>query len=104
MKGDTMSQTLAGKPDQAYLDAVARIAQLETALAAKSAGRLTLKVSVDRTDKEGKPVKGTGALILYGLGRFPVTLYRSQWERLISFVPEITSFIAANTATLKTQD
>jgi hypothetical protein len=98
-----MSQVLKVEGDKSYQDAMARIAQLETALAAKSNGKLTLKVSVDRTDKSGNPVEGTGALILYGLGRFPVTLYRSQWERLITFVPEITAFIAANGATLKTQ-
>ena len=91
-----MSQVLTGKPDQAYTDAMARIATLEAALAAKSNGKLTLKISVDRTDKDGKAVKGSGALILYGLGRFPVTLYASQWDRLIAFIPEVKAFIDAN--------
>ena len=50
--------------------------------------KLTMKVS----DK--------GALSVYGLGRFPVTLYRGQWERLIGASQEITAFIAANSATL----
>ena len=91
-----MSQVLKVEGDKSYQDAMARIATLEAALAAKSNGRLTLKISVDRTDKAGNPVEGTGALILYGLGRFPVTLYASQWDRLIAFIPEVKAFIDAN--------
>lgn len=41
-----------------------------------------------------------GALMVQGLGQWPVTLYRSQWERLIPFIPEVTKFIAANSAAL----
>lgn len=37
-----------------------------------------------------------GALSVYGLGRNPVTLYRSQWERLIDAVPALIDFIEAN--------
>ena len=92
----TMSQVLKVEGDKSYQDAMARIATLEAQLAAKSNGKLTLKISVDRTDKAGKAVDGTGALILYGLGRFPVTLYASQWERLIAFIPEVKAFIDAN--------
>jgi hypothetical protein len=50
--------------------------------------KLTMKVS----DK--------GALSVYGLGRFPVTLYRGQWERLLGAQVEITAFIEANATTL----
>lgn len=46
--------------------------------------KLTMKVS----DK--------GALSIYGLGRFPVTLYRGQWERLLSEADTISAFITAN--------
>lgn len=63
--------------------------QLIALLTAASAPKaLTLKVS----DK--------GALSVYGLGRFPVTLYRGQWERLAKHMPEIERFIAANAALL----
>lgn len=43
-----------------------------------------------------------GGLSIYGLGRFPVTLYAGQWERLLApaQVAAITAFIAANAATL----
>lgn len=41
-------------------------------------------------------VSEKGALSVYGLGRFPVTLYRGQWERLLSHSAEIERFIKAN--------
>lgn len=45
-------------------------------------------------------VSDKGALSVYGLGRFPVTLYRGQWERLLSEAKAISAFIEANAATL----
>jgi hypothetical protein len=42
-----------------------------------------------------------GALSAYGLGRFPVTLYREQWEKLLGMAEEIKAFIKANDKTLK---
>jgi hypothetical protein len=41
-------------------------------------------------------VSEKGAISLYGLGRFPITLYRGQMERLIAHAPAITAFIATN--------
>jgi hypothetical protein len=41
-------------------------------------------------------VSEKGALSIYGLGRFPVTLYRGQWERLLNASPQIAAFIKAN--------
>ena len=41
-------------------------------------------------------VSKKGALSIYGFGRFPVTLYRGQWERLIAAQPQIAAFITAN--------
>lgn len=40
------------------------------------------------------------ALSVYGLGRFPVTLYRSQWEALAKAMPAIQKFIADNASKL----
>lgn len=57
------------------------IALLQAASAPKA---LTMKVSEK------------GALSIYGLGRFPVTLYRGQWERLMTAKPTIEAFIASN--------
>ena len=51
-------------------------------------------------------VSEKGGLSLYGLGRFPVTLYRSQWERLLTpdTVKQVLDFIKANTALLTVKD
>lgn len=54
-------------------------------------GRLTLKVSEK------------GALCVYGLGRWPVTLYASQWERLLDAADDIRAFAKANAARLTTK-
>ena len=63
--------------------------QLEALLAAASKPKaLSMKVSEK------------GAISIYGLGRFPITLYRGQMERLISHAPTITAFIQANSALL----
>ena len=45
-------------------------------------------------------VSEKGALSIYGLGRFPVTLYRGQWERLLNEAKTIQAFIATNSALL----
>jgi hypothetical protein len=49
-------------------------------------------------------VSEKGALSVYGMGRFPVTLYKEQWLRLLKMSDEIHAFIAANEAQLKTKD
>lgn len=48
-------------------------------------------------------VSPKGALSVYGLGRFPVTLYAGQWERLFAARDEITAFAKANSALLATK-
>jgi hypothetical protein len=52
-------------------------------------GQLRLKVSEK------------GALSVYGLGRFPVTLYKEQWRRLLDFADEIKAFLKDNDHLLK---
>lgn len=46
-------------------------------------------------------VSEKGAVSVYGLGRFPVTLYQEQWEALLGRADEIRSFIEANRDKLK---
>lgn len=46
-------------------------------------------------------VSQKGAVSLYGMGRFPVTLYKEQWIKLLGFGDEIKQFIAANDSQLK---
>ena len=57
----------------------------------KRGGTLYLKVSQK------------GAVSLYGMGRFPVTLYQEQWTKLLAFGEEIKSFIETNRSQLKTK-
>jgi hypothetical protein len=45
-------------------------------------------------------VSEKGAISLYGLGRFPITLYRGQMERLLDHAPTIRAFIATNSTLL----
>ena len=52
----------------------------------------------------GIKVSGKGAVSVYGLGRFPVTLYRGQWEKLIGMIPQVQAFIEANAASLSVKD
>jgi hypothetical protein len=49
-------------------------------------------------------VSDKGALSLYGLGRFPVTLYIEQWEKIIAMAPEIQRFMADNADKLKRKE
>lgn len=49
-------------------------------------------------------VSEKGAVSVYGLGRFPVTLYKEQWNKLLEMAPEIRNFIQANESRLKTKD
>ena len=41
-------------------------------------------------------VSEKGAISLYGLGRFPFTAYRQQWEKILSMADQIKAFIEAN--------
>lgn len=49
-------------------------------------------------------VSEKGAVSIYGMGRFPVTLYKEQWLRLLKMSEEIRAFIAENEARLKVKE
>ncbi len=49
-------------------------------------------------------VSEKGAVSIYGMGRFPVTLYQEQWLKLLDMSAEIRAFIAANAAQLKKKE
>ena len=49
-------------------------------------------------------VSEKGALSIYGMGRFPVTLYKEQWLRLLDMSEDIRAFIAANEPHLKAKE
>lgn len=68
------------------------IARLKKDLADAKAAKgksLSLKISAEKK-----------ALSLYGMGRFPVTLYKSQWLKLLDHAMEIKAFIEANNTLL----
>ena len=49
-------------------------------------------------------VSEKGGLSVYGLGRFPVTLYKEQWLKLLDMSDEIRNFIRDNNAALKAKE
>lgn len=49
-------------------------------------------------------VSEKGALSVYGMGRFPVTLYKEQWLKLLSITEDLKKFIAENDDRLKTKE
>ena len=75
-----------------------------------------LKAELDRLRKENEALKREtssgirmkvsekGAVSIYGMGRFPVTLYKEQWLKLLDMSADIRTFIAANEAQLKSKD
>jgi len=49
-------------------------------------------------------VSEKGGVSVYGLGRFPVTLYKEQWKKLLDMSEEIRNFIEANDSQLKSKE
>ena len=68
---------------------LARIAELEKQSAAKRTGKLEFRVGEK------------GGVSVYGLGRFPVTLYYEQWTRLLDAAGELRAFLEENKGRLK---
>jgi hypothetical protein len=77
---------------------------------------MDMKAELERLKAENAALKKTsakglslkisekGGLSVYGLGRFPVTLYKEQWSKLLGMADEIKAFLQANDAQLKTKD
>jgi hypothetical protein len=75
-----------------------------------------LKAELERLRKENEALKKgasssvrmkvseKGALSIYGMGRFPVTLYKEQWLKLLDMADDIRAFIDAHEAELKAKD
>ena len=58
-----------------------------------------------RTPRGGQlRVSDKGGVSVYGLGRFPVTLYKEQWRRLLDMADEIRAFIREHESELKSKD
>ncbi len=71
---------------------IARLRSENERLKDQRQGRVMLKVSEK------------GGVSVYGLGRFPVTLYKEQWTKLLDMADEIRDFLRAHDAELKTKE
>jgi hypothetical protein len=75
-----------------YDELKAKLAELEKQVAGKRSGNLEFRVSEK------------GAVSVYGLGRFPVTLYYEQWTRLLDRSDELRTFLEENKNRLKLKE
>ena len=57
-----------------------------------------------RQSRVSLKVSEKGGVSVYGLGRFPVTLYKEQWTKLLDMADEIRDFLRAHDAELKSKD
>jgi len=57
-----------------------------------------------RSSSVSMKVSEKGAVSVYGLGRFPVTLYQEQWTKLLSLADDIKHFIEDNKGKLKVKE
>jgi hypothetical protein len=71
---------------------LARIAELEKQSGSKKIGKLEFRVGAK------------GGVSVYGLGRFPVTLYYEQWIRLLDAAGDLGAFLEGNKSRLKLKD
>jgi cell shape-determining protein MreC len=85
VKGDQMS-------NDDLKEEIERLRAENERLKNRKANRLSLKVSEK------------GAVSLYGIGRFPVTLYKEQWAKIIEMTKEIEEFVRENDHLLKAKE
>lgn len=72
-----------------YEELKARLAEMEKQAGGRKRGALEFRVSEK------------GGMSVYGLGRFPVTLYYEQWIRLLDQVDQLREFLEANKSAMK---
>ena len=75
--------------DPSYDELKAKVAELEKQVQGRKRGSLDFRVSEK------------GAVSVYGLGRFPVTLYYEQWVRLLDQADQLREFMEENKSGLK---
>ena len=78
--------------EPSYEELKARLAELEKQGSTRKTGQLDFRVGEK------------GGVSVYGLGRFPVTLYREEWEKLLGMADEIRNFIRENDQSLKKKE
>jgi hypothetical protein len=78
--------------EPSYEELKARLQELEKQVESKKrSGAMEFRVSEK------------GGVSVYGLGRFPVTLYYEQWTRLLEAAPQLKAFLEENKSKLKTK-
>jgi hypothetical protein len=75
-----------------YDELKAKLAELEKKTARQRSGAMEFRVSEK------------GGVSVYGLGRFPVTLYYEQWNRILDAAPKLKEFLEDNKSKLKLKD
>ena len=75
--------------EPSYEELKARVAELEKRTEGRKPGELEFRVGEK------------GGVSVYGLGRFPVTLYYEQWTRLLDAADELRAFLEKNKSRLK---
>ena len=75
--------------EPSYEELKARVAELEKQAGGRRSGELEFRVGEK------------GGVSVYGLGRFPVTLYYEQWVRLLDKAQDLREFLEANKSKLK---
>jgi len=78
--------------EPSYDELKAKVAELEKQVQTRKRGAIDFKVSEK------------GGVSVYGLGRFPVTLYYEQWVRLLDHAEQIRQFLEQNKSRLKLKD
>lgn len=76
-------------PEESREELLARIAELEKQAGGRKRGALEFRVGEK------------GGVSVYGLGRFPVTLYYEQWIRLLDSADKLREFLEENKSKLK---
>lgn len=76
-------------PEETREELLARIAELEKQAGGRKKGSLEFRVGEK------------GGVSVYGLGRFPVTLYYEQWIRLLDSAEGLREFLEENKSRLK---
>lgn len=79
-------------PEPSKEELLARIAELESQASSRKKGSLEFRVGEK------------GGVSVYGLGRFPVTLYYEQWVRLLDSADGLRAFLEENKSRLKLKD
>lgn len=78
--------------EPSYEELKAQLAQLQQQVKGRRKGSIDFKVSEK------------GAVSVYGLGRFPVTLYYEQWVRLLDQADQLREFMEENKSSLKLKE